>query len=150
MVKKKTTTGGRPLFAFINVSDPKDLTRADNLRAIRSHAWDGGHTHRRRRRGNFTFDLQGIYPENTNLATISPVRQGQIDFESHEDEDRTADTRELEHIRPDRLFSIDYIRPRGAGRGYNPLTPFPIPSNSRIVQLMDFGESNSGHTLYVI
>ena len=140
-----TATSERFQFAFINITDPKDLTHADNQRIIRRHAWDAGRPHKRRRRRNYTFDLSDFHPPATDYASIVPVQQVNNDHDRQKDEGLKKYLEEVERIPPSQYLPIECLRPLGAGRGLDPLAPFPIPSNSRIVQLIDFGKISSDH-----
>ncbi|OCL09727.1 hypothetical protein AOQ84DRAFT_353898 [Glonium stellatum] len=145
MAKTTTTTDNLKAsqFAFINITNPKDLTRADNQRTIRRHAWDAGRPHGRRRRRNYTFDLSSFYLPAVNSASIVPVQQVDNDREHQKHETSKIGFKEAEMVPHDQYPPIDYIRPLGAGRGLDPLAPFPVPSNPRIVQLIDFAQKDS-------
>jgi len=140
-----TATSERFQFAFINITDPKDLTHADNQRTIRRHAWDAGCPHKRRRRRNYTFDLSDFHPPASDYASIVPIQHVNNDHDRQKDEGLKKYLEEVERIPPSQYLPIDCLRPLGAGRGLDPLAPFPIPSNSRIVQLIDFGEISNDH-----
>lgn len=124
----RNTSSERPQFAFINITKPKDVTRADNQRTIRSHAWYAGRPKKRKRRLKYTFDLQ-VPPVLASPLTNSHQEETQLKAGGYESDKRHS----LEYL------PIDFLRPIGSGRDINPFSPFPIPSTERIVQLIDFG-----------
>lgn len=133
----KTKFHARPRFAFINISKPKDATRADNLKVVRSHAWDSGRPNKRRkRRLQYSFDLS-VIPSPEKEPQITSSDKSHLNERLHPE----VEVMDIRGQIGNAFLPVDLLRPIGSGRSVNPFMPFPIPSNERIVQLMDFGLS---------
>jgi hypothetical protein len=115
-----------PDFAFITITNPQDIKDPSKQTAIRRHARTNNSRskNQRRKQTKIVFNLPAA-DSDKHEEIEEVVDNSYFDFNDASDASLGS-------------LALEYIRPLGAGRGMNPMAPFPIQLNSRMVQLVDF------------
>jgi hypothetical protein len=122
-----------PEFAFITITNPKDIKDSKKLSKIRRHAREStirAKHERRRQARNLVFDFpepRAYAQTECETALVQPTNMTQSYVTSGMDEDHYL------------LLSSRCLRPIGHGRGVSPLAPFPTATNSRMKHILDYG-----------
>jgi len=138
-----STANISPKFVFVSIDKPEDIRDPKRQKAIRRHARRGKEREARRRDDvGFVheFPVANMAAESTN----SDQSSGHLEKVKHlvqaHENPRTNDAQFPNPPSPKALefVSLDFLRPIGNGRGYNPLAPFPIKTTPRVIQLVDY------------
>jgi hypothetical protein len=127
-------------FAFITITNPSQIKDARKQTAIRRHARASttGKTQQRRKRLKLVFDLPDAPPQAT--VEHSAVVAQSVDIVQNDDTaNQASNEQESDSSSSPYDFSASVFKPIGAGRGLDPLHPFPFAVNSRLRDLTNFG-----------
>lgn len=141
-----------PRFLFVTISNPDEIRDPTKQTTIRRHAKRDADRARKRRHKIQAESLmlerrvkqsEVSYPrERCNTSAEQPPGK-QKTQEADAVYLSTERPPVTDHdISPERLnnesSSLAFLRPLGAGRGFNPLAPYPVEPSSRKTQLLDY------------
>src|ERR1051326_5268237 len=125
-----------PTLEFVTITNPDEIKDPAKQRKVRRHA-------RRRNRSvvssswkarSIVIDLPEVEPFAApgDIVNAGPptAAYGRITLSDPTDPNNSISI----------PLSLEFLRPIGAGRGLQSLAPFPIESNTRITQLVDFSK----------
>ena len=123
-------------FSFVTVLNPDELKHKTHKRQIRKHAKrDVDRVKAKRHRAGIedlntkTGLVPASGPETPTTRTISsPLSDGAFSFDSKL---QAADSDEVN------FEDLEYLRPIGAGRGFEPFLSYPFKPTARMVMLLD-------------
>ncbi|KIW03913.1 uncharacterized protein PV09_04756 [Verruconis gallopava] len=135
-----------PKFSFVTITNPGDLTDKEKKRKIRQHAkrqFDRSKARTYRAR----FENEGAHAKSVQrtpaVVPLSNASPEPITVDQTGAQDRRLElipsvpvARSVLTTAP--LIPMSYLRPLGAGRGYEPFKAYPVPATPRMIQLLDF------------
>jgi hypothetical protein len=123
-----------PKFLFVTISNPNQIKSRRKQNTIRSHAKRKSDQERKRKletrteRLNQEFQVELSAPQHGNKQ-INQRNEADIELIIEQDGSRDQTNHELD--------SLAFLKPIGAGRGFNPFSPYPFQLNSKTTQLLD-------------
>jgi hypothetical protein len=129
--------------AFVTITNPNHIKDSRIQTTVRRHARASTNRSKQNRRKNLklVFELQAAESQlhtKGKTAIVKPTNDTQSDKTTYE---VSIDDHIAEHT--SLLFSslspLNLLRPIGAGRGLDPLQPFPIAVDARMRDLVNFG-----------
>jgi hypothetical protein len=139
----KSNVEKSPQFVFISINNPEDIKDPQTQKIIRHHARQNAERNYRKKKtqggfhGSCILESATQPTKSTQTGALSHVMETAIrEYQQHPTDRRLVHS----HIGHEGLQSqsLDFLRPIGAGRGFNPFAPLPIKTTPRTVQLLDY------------
>jgi hypothetical protein len=137
-----------PRFLFVTISNPDEIKNPTKQSIIRRHAKRDADRARKSRQNpqieSLTVETQFnqptvSHPSNHSTEQTLGEKQNQVDMLYLSSEGTPVTERDKSpgwlNNKP---RSLAFLRPLGAGRGFNPFAPYPVEPNSRTIQLLDY------------
>jgi hypothetical protein len=149
----KSSVDKSPRFVFVSICNPRDIRDPKKQKVIRRHARrDVERNNRSKKQLEFFRSAYIAEPAaepimRTQTAALLQVKeQGTQEHQQHVVgrifNDDQASSATLQHA------SLDFLRPIGAGQGFNPFAPLPIKTTPRTAQLLDYRMAPSPSCAY--
>lgn len=141
-----------PRFLFVTISNPDEIRDPTKQTTIRRHAKRDADRARKRRHkfqaGSLMLE-RGVkqsavsYPRvhcNTGAEQATGKQENRKTDAVHLPTERppVTDHNTSPELLNNEFSSLDFLRPLGAGRGFNPLASYPVEPSSRKTQLLDY------------
>ena len=137
-----------PKFLFVTISNPDEIKNPTKQSIIRRHAKrDADRARKSRQNPQFEslvvetqFNQPAVsHPRNPSTKQTLGQKQNQVDTLYPSSERPPVTERDKSPgWRNNKPSSLAFLKPRGAGRGFNPFAPYPVEPNSRTIQLLDY------------
>jgi hypothetical protein len=141
LISSALTPRKPPDFTFITITNPRDIKDSKRQTKIRRHARESTLRLKKQRQipMKLVFDLDSPVDADRNVLNdpqADALRQDAAPIVGSTEDDISASE---DPPFSSQMPSLDFLRPIGAGRGLNPLQPFPDAVDARMRQLIDFG-----------
>jgi|SRR5579871_3223996 len=135
-----------PRFLFVTISNPDEIKEPAKQTTIRRHAKKDADRARKR---SHKIQAETLVSETQVKQSVisNPSAEQAHDKQKNQESDVVYLSNEIpsvtdSDISPGQLNnesnSLAFLRPLGAGLGFNPLAPYPVELNSRQTQLLDY------------